>query len=1785
MKNFNKLLIVLISLVFISSGIIAQSDVSPKLKNQLEVKAKPTKTTVAGNVIDMSGSSGLAPNSAQLIEQRLLTMGPVNSTNNGNYDSTDDFCAPTYTYGCSDGDGFTDFAVEEIQNLGSGCADLNGMGWSQYFGLGPATLVPGFTHTFSMSTGYANQYVNIWIDYNDDDILTANEIILQDYYLTSPGILYDVDVTIPANATPGLHAMRAMDVYSSTFTDPCGSYSFGEAEDYMVNIITPDYGTLEGYVTVNTGGAAIDGALVSVNGGMFTATTAANGYYQITDVLIGDWPVSCTKTGFNPASANITITVGGTTTQDFAMLAPTMDITPLVIDVTIDPFATSSEIITIANNGDGTLNWGASIINNTGDNAQGISNLVIEKGLSFLDPTSTAYAYNAYDPSGANPEGPIYFTLDSPGVVTAFGTAASDFVAAADWVDDVWYGCVYGGTFITIDMTTGLPTVIGPCPDLSGMAYDWTQGIMYGVDFAGGLYTIDLATGAGTMVATTQGGLITMVCDNDGILYGFDLNTDNFGSIDKSTGAWTVIANVGFDFIYAQDASVDHETNTIYWAAYTTLGQLYTIDQTTGIPTLIGDFPGGMEVSGFAIPGSPSTWISVNPTSGTVNAGNSGQTTVYLDATDILAGTILEADVHFVSNPDVGQQNVHVTMTVGNLLNGHIVGNVTLGGSLPYNIGDVTEVLVQAGPYFSYPDASGDYDILAYPGTYDVEASVYGYSTQTVNSVTVAEGANVTVDFTMPCLYGMVSGTVSAANGGALISGATVKLVGTDFTTTSAADGTYDIVAEADNYNVKVTAPFYASQTASVVLSAEATTTQDFSLADLDGIIVVIDLDPTPNPEITDVIQGFFPGGLVEYTTSINGYVLDEQVQTVFLLLGIFSSNYTLLESDATVITTWLDTYGGNLYMEGGDTWAYDTPTSLHGYFNINGLADGSSDLTAVEGIDSFWAQFSWTYSGENNWIDHLEAIAPAINVCQNPTVGYFNTVAYDAGTYKTVGSSYEVTGLVDGTGSFDMGIASIMGFFGYPVFTYGDLEGYVYDGLSNPVAGATVSAGGLGSATSGSDGYYIINDLLVGTWDVTASKVNYQPDMATVIILENQLTTQDFILEGPGSLSGTVTEVGSGNPVDGATVDVGAGAYTTTTLANGTYSFAEILAGDWDVVCSKDGYNPEMANVNISQGNNTVQNFGLTAPQLVVTPLDVTHTLEPNAFGEETVSISNPGNGDVSWTASLNIIGDNGEDLFDVLLDVPVGIGGGEAGIETDGNYIYTSMWNGTGGFQRYQMDGTWVESITVAGSAGCRDIAYDGTYFYGGAASTTIFEMDLANAAMISTFTGPAACRAIAYNENEDVFYCNNWSDNITKFNKAGANLGSFPCGASAPSYYGFAYDGYSGGNPYLWGYSQTGATSNQLIQMQLPSGAETGLTFDVGSVTNVGAGIAGGLAIDDHIANGLWAFLGTSQNENIWALELTDAATWVSIDPNSGMLTGGTSEDMTVSFDATGLLPGIYEATINFSTTPNVGNPVVNVTLTVEGLIPAINLMATANCTTVDLEWEMPTGGTPDSWNVYRDGSVIGSATTMNYSDEMVDPEVEYAYSITAVYAGVESQPCPDVMITIATPGNLPPVSPTAVHVGAGDVQVSWQVPLACLAPDSYNVYRDGSMIGSSTTLGYLDPGLTSGFYEYYVVAVYYFGESGNSAPAYVLVGVGELSANQFQIYPNPAKDLLNIRSDYQISSVKLLNNVGQLILDKNVESNSFQINVSQYESGIYYIKLTTDEGTILRKVAVE
>ncbi|MCF8406007.1 MAG: T9SS type A sorting domain-containing protein [Bacteroidales bacterium] len=137
---------------------------------------------------------------------------------------------------------------------------------------------------------------------------------------------------------------------------------------------------------------------------------------------------------------------------------------------------------------------------------------------------------------------------------------------------------------------------------------------------------------------------------------------------------------------------------------------------------------------------------------------------------------------------------------------------------------------------------------------------------------------------------------------------------------------------------------------------------------------------------------------------------------SVFVCLGIYSDNHVLSNTEGQALADYLNT-GGNLYMEGGDTWYYDSPTPVHAMFNINGTSDGSSDMGTVLGqAGTFTEGMTFNYTGDNSWMDHIDPISPAYTIFQNQSPSYGTGIAYDEGTYKTIGASHEFGGLADGT-------------------------------------------------------------------------------------------------------------------------------------------------------------------------------------------------------------------------------------------------------------------------------------------------------------------------------------------------------------------------------------------------------------------------------------------------------------------------------------------------------------------------------------------------------------------------------------------------------------------------------------------------------------------------------------------------------------------------------------------------------------------------------------------------
>ncbi|MFW5706196.1 MAG: GEVED domain-containing protein, partial [Bacteroidota bacterium] len=128
------------------------------------------------------------------------------------------------------------FALEEIQNMNSGCSNDNGVEGYGDFTEMSTELEPGMTYTVEMEAGYSDQDASLWIDLDSDMEFEDEERLITDFNLANSGQVYTKDFTIPEGVTPGEKRLRIRANWQNSSADPCASFSYGETEDYTVVI-------------------------------------------------------------------------------------------------------------------------------------------------------------------------------------------------------------------------------------------------------------------------------------------------------------------------------------------------------------------------------------------------------------------------------------------------------------------------------------------------------------------------------------------------------------------------------------------------------------------------------------------------------------------------------------------------------------------------------------------------------------------------------------------------------------------------------------------------------------------------------------------------------------------------------------------------------------------------------------------------------------------------------------------------------------------------------------------------------------------------------------------------------------------------------------------------------------------------------------------------------------------------------------------------------------------------------------------------------------------------------------------------------------------------------------------------------------------------------------------------------------------------------------------------------------------------------------------------------------
>jgi hypothetical protein len=182
---------------------------------------------------------------------------------------------------------------------------------------------------------------------------------------------------------------------------------------------------------------------------------------------------------------------------------------------------------------------------------------------------------------------------------------------------------------------------------------------------------------------------------------------------------------------------------------------------------------------------------------------------------------------------------------------------------------------------------------------------------------------------------------------------------------------------------------------------------------------------------------------------------------------------------------------------------------------------------------------------------------------------------------------------------------------------------------------------------------------------------------------------------------------------------------------------------------------------------------------------------------------------------------------------------------------------------------------------------------------------------------------------------------------------------------------------------------------------------------------------------------------------------------------------------------------------------------------------------------------------------------------------------------------------------------PATGLAWSATTDQVDLSWEAP--CPEVNGYNVYRTDSSgnipyykLNTDLVTGTAFTDLPSywtpeAVYRYYVTAVtmdeYTTGvlcESGASdtvLAAYPLAVPG-LDPSAVEVFPNPARQMITVKSEIPILEIGMISYLGRPLFSLECgQSLVERIRISGFANGVYFLKIRTEKGMIVKKVIVE
>ena len=224
--------------------------------------------------------------------------------------------------------------------------------------------------------------------------------------------------------------------------------------------------------------------------------------------------------------------------------------------------------------------------------------------------------------------------------------------------------------------------------------------------------------------------------------------------------------------------------------------------------------------------------------------------------------------------------------------------------------------------------------------------------------------------------------------------------------------------------------------------------------------------------------------------------------------------------------------------------------------------------------------------------------------------------------------------------------------------------------------------------------------------------------------------------------------------------------------------------------------------------------------------------------------------------------------------------------------------------------------------------------------------------------------------------------------------------------------------------------------------------------------------------------------------------------------------------------------------------------------------------------------------DEYNIYEGEELLGTVNKTIVDMTDLESEKEYCFTVTALNKGGESDKSEEACET--TLEYIEPVAPAAPQnltisvVAYNELRLSWD---AVEDATKYRVYQFGELLGEITqTTCDIYELADSTQYCFTVTAVNSVGESEESEEACGKTwseSIEELTS-LFNIYPNPVNDKLYIETEVEIETVVVYTITGVVVGQQStVNGQQLTIDVANLNSGIYFVKVVTENGETVKR----